>query len=223
MTSRDTGLTANPTNLRRTRAALYLTTAVAAVAFPVASQADTTIAAANTVDTPVTGANAIIFANTVAPADTVIVNAALTSAVPPGPTTLVLGYFGAAGQGDGAITFVNNSTIGAVSGAGVVTDTVGVTINGAGSLAGNTATVTNNGLITGGLTVQNFGDDVNVTNAGGAIYGGVLLTATKMPTSPSPMRRAPRCSTARCRFSPTRRSSAQRLAASPPPMSPMAM
>ena len=40
--------------------------------------------------------------------DTVTVNAAITSAVPPGPSSLVHGFVAAA-KGDGAITFVNNS------------------------------------------------------------------------------------------------------------------
>lgn len=76
----------------------------------------------------------------------------------------------------GEITVINNGSVGTVA-AGVITNDTGIRALGVGKLdAANTATVTNNGLITGGLQVANFGGAVNVTNAG-TVHQGVQATS----------------------------------------------
>jgi hypothetical protein len=171
MTSRDTtpAGTANA-NLRRTRAALCLTTAIAALAIPASSFATAVTVGGTDVNT----ANTAIVTATTAPNLDVTVNAAL---VQPG-NPLVLGYIGS-GLGDGAITFLNSSTIGTVA------LPVSVNINAAsGTVPGNSAVVTNTGLITGSLTVGGFlrftgGATVNNTGTGtinGSLYVGTFST-----------------------------------------------
>ena len=180
---------ATTANLRRVRAALYLTTAAAAVAIPGIGQANTT----STVAAPLT--TITVDATPVTPDTVATVNAAtgavtttnvtlnVTGAiVTGGGSTVNLGYV-AAGKGDGAIIVNNTGKIGVVTG-GVVTDAVGVFIAGGvpynpgAPLATNTVDFTNNGLITGGIAVatsgNNIGGDVNITNgASGVLYGGV--------------------------------------------------
>ena len=115
MISRDTGLTISPaTSPRKTRAALFLTTAIAA-AIPVAGQAATTTVVAAPLTTITVDAAGDILGNVntatgtiTTTNETVIVNGAVTQV---GGGTLNAGFV-AVGKGDGAIIFNNTSTIG---------------------------------------------------------------------------------------------------------------
>ena len=76
----------------------------------------------------------------------------------------------AAGQGDGAISLTNSATLGNAA------TPVGVSLVGVNSkVAANTATITNTGVVTGGVSAANFGGNVSVTN-GGTIEGFVNAT-----------------------------------------------
>lgn len=82
----------------------------------------------------------------------------------------------------GAITVINAGSIGTVT-AGVITNDTGLAANGVGKLdAKNTASVTNSGLITGGLTVGQFGSTVVVSNSG-SIHNGILANGFKDVTA----------------------------------------
>ena len=109
MISRDTGSASTTTeSLRRTRAALYFTTAAAAVAFPMVGHAATTSVVAPATLTTITvdaAGDTLGNVNTATGAlgtadETVLVNGAVTNV---GVGTLNAGYVGVVGKGDGAI------------------------------------------------------------------------------------------------------------------------
>jgi hypothetical protein len=168
MTSRDTtpsGLAGS--SLRRTRAALFLTTAVAAVALPQAVMADATLSGPYT---PVTAQTAID-AGTTAAANTTTFDT--TVVVSPGGL-LAVGNRG--GFGTTVITATNNGKLGTLNAGGTaVVDAVDLNIDATGTgTAGNTATVVNSGLITGQLYTghSNYFASATTTNSG-AVWGGI--------------------------------------------------
>ena len=127
-----------------------------------------------TIDSPTTVAVANAKINTAVPADPALKITVTDAATVSGPGTVVLTP--APGNGDGAITFTNAGKIGAVDGAGAVTDSVGVSLGGAGAgKAGNTLGFNNSGLITGGVSAANFGGNATLTSSG-TIYGGVTAS-----------------------------------------------
>jgi hypothetical protein len=154
-------------NLRRTRAALFLTTAIAAVALPQAVFADATISGPNTP----AGAQVIIDAGTTAPANTTTFDS--TAVISPGGQVIV-GNRG--GFGTTVITATNNGKIGTLNAGGTaVVDTVDFNIDAVGDgVAGNTATVVNAGLVTGHLYTgrNNYFASATTTNSG-AVWGYV--------------------------------------------------
>ncbi|KHK93579.1 hypothetical protein LK12_04890 [Novosphingobium malaysiense] len=118
----------------------------------------------------VTNVNAAIVAAENTPSADIAISFG-SPAVVTGGANVVLSPLGT-GMGDGAISLVNAGNLGVVA-TGSVTDSVGVRLNGAGASAtGNTATVTNNGLVTNGIQATGFGDDVSITN-GGTVYGSI--------------------------------------------------
>ncbi len=172
MISRDTGITANTAaNLRRARAALCLTTAVAALSIPTMAPASTTISGA------FTPGNAQTKINT---DNTTVANAVTfdaTAVVTPAGTIFMVT---AGANGSGAVTVDNLGKIGSINAGGTaVVDTVNLVIDAhtAAGTAGNTAVVTNAGLITGtldvgaGLAFPSF-ISTAVTNSG-SIWGGI--------------------------------------------------
>lgn len=124
-----------------------------------------------TIDAPTTVAVANAKINTAVPAEPDLKVSVTAAGAITGPGTVVVTSL--PGNGDGAVTLSNAGKLGATDAAGVVTDTVGLTMTGAGATkAGNTATVANSGLVTGGVTATNYGGAVSVTNSG-KVYGGI--------------------------------------------------
>ncbi len=103
----------------------------------------------------------------------IVVTSAGTVANPGSPIVLIP----AAGQGDGTVTFSNAGLIGAIDNkTGLITDAVGVVLNGAGKgVADNKLIGSNANLITGGFSGTNFGGTVDFANTG-AIYGNIFLS-----------------------------------------------
>ncbi|MFT4055860.1 MAG: autotransporter outer membrane beta-barrel domain-containing protein [Novosphingobium sp.] len=153
--------------LRRRRATLAITTALVSINGGSALAQSVSV----TEPTTTTALNTSIAAAANTPSASVAVSVTGAGVVT-GGGNVVLSSLGA-GRGDGALGFASVGELGAVDADGLVTDTVGLRLLGAGSAAAdNTATVTNNGLVTGGVQATNFGSDVSITNAG-TVYGSI--------------------------------------------------
>lgn len=151
----------NRMNLQR---ALLLSTALSAGFSATARAGDVEVATSQTAAAVQADINAAIIADS-------DLNLTVTSAgaITGGSISLTP----ATGQGDGAITFVNNGQLGAVDANGNVTDNVGATFNGRPAAgASNSFTGTNAGLVSGGLRAVNFGGNVGITNTG-TVYNGI--------------------------------------------------
>ena len=155
--------------IRRRRIALAISTALVAFDAGAALAQTVSVTASQSASTLNT---AILAAETAPSADIAITVSA--PAVITGGTNVVLTPQ-AAGQGDGAISFANTGNLGVLTGSSV-TDAVGIRLFGVNAVkAANTATVTNSGLVTGGIQAQNFGGAVSITN-GGTVYGSLIGT-----------------------------------------------
>ena len=194
MISRDTDTAgATSANLRKTRAGLYLTTAiVGAAAMMPANAAVTSVVVSPLQTITVTGITetpGTINAVTTVPTETNVTVIIDTAAEVSTAGTISAGYFGVPTDGDGAIIFTNNGKLGVVT-AGVPTTVVGVSLIGSQSIAGftgttplaaNALTFTNSNLITGGVDTasgafSNLFNSIDFTNAAaGTIYGNVTL------------------------------------------------
>ncbi|WP_159982471.1 MULTISPECIES: hypothetical protein [unclassified Novosphingobium] len=153
--------------LRHRRAALAITTALVSLGGGNAVAQSVSIAEPTTS----TAANTAIAAATNTPSSAVSVGVTGTGVVTGGENVFLQSL--GAGRGDGALGFASVGELGAIDDDGLVTDSVGLRLVGAGSsAAGNTATVTNNGLVTAGILATDFGSDVAITN-GGTVYGAI--------------------------------------------------
>jgi hypothetical protein len=153
--------------LRHRRAALAITTALVSINGGNALAQSVSV----TGPTTTTAANTAIAAAANTPSSAVSVSVTGAGVIT-GGGNVVLQSLGA-GRGDGALGFASVGDLGAIDDDGIVTDSVGLRLQGAGSsAAANTATVTNNGLVTGGIQATAFGSDVAITN-GGTVYGAI--------------------------------------------------
>jgi Uncharacterized protein with a C-terminal OMP (outer membrane protein) domain len=153
-------------NLQR---ALLLSTALSAGFSATAHAGDVTVSTAQTAADVQTAINTAI----AVPDSDLNLTVAATGSITGGS----IGLTPSAGQGDGAISFVNNGALGAVDTAGAVTDTAGATFYGVGNAAAaNTFSATNGGLVSGGLNAFGFGGNVGITNSG-TVYNGVVASS----------------------------------------------
>lgn len=156
---------------RNMRTALVLTTALASfhanAAFAAAAQVNVTSSET------ATALNSQIVSAENAPSADIAVSVSAPAVISAGNVTLSPQ---GSGKGDGAITFTNTGNFGAVDATGAITDSVRISLSGVGTkAAANTATVSNSGLVTNGISATGFGGDVSITN-GGTVYGGLSAT-----------------------------------------------
>lgn len=77
------------------------------------------------------------------------------------------------GKGDGAISVTNAGKIGSIDAAGNVTSFAGISMSGVSPAAAtNTFTLSNSGLVTGGIFASGFGGPIKIDNSG-TVYSGL--------------------------------------------------
>lgn len=151
------------------RAAFFATSAVSLAMSATVYAATVTVPAG-----PVT--EAVVDAQVAANPDADITLDIKTGAVVTGPGGGDVDIISAGPVNSGAVTVLNGGSIGAVT-AGVITNDTGLNVIGVNKVdAKNTATITNSGLITGGISVGQMGGNVSVTN-NGAVHQGIFAAS----------------------------------------------